>query len=173
MRRATRTALAVATAVAILTGCSDDEKPDDPAPAAPSASPTDAGPEDVRGVRQTLKVYDRALASFVESRSVTPELEEVTTEAWAEQLLRTYDDNIFSTDLEVVGRYRTDVRSVQVADDVAQAVVCADGSKVYVVERGAGTGGSEPRGRRVGTVALVNEDGTWKVDGYTTGENRC
>ena len=53
------------------------------------------------------RAYDRALVTVNRKQEVTPQLEAVTTEAWAEQLLTTYDDNLFSNGLQMVGRWRT------------------------------------------------------------------
>ena len=105
---------------------------------------------------------------------MTPELEAVTTDAWADQLFTTFDDNIFSNGLQMVGRWRTKVESVSVAGDSAEADVCSDGNKVYVVDRGAGIpNGAQSQGRSTGLISLVREDDGWQVDGNVIGEGKC
>ena len=98
----------------------------------------------------------------------------MTTEAWADQLFRTFDDNIFSNGLEMVGRWRTTVESVRIAGESAEADVCSDGNKVYVVDQGAGIpNGARSQGRSTGVITLVREDDGWQVDGNVIGEGKC
>ena len=168
----------VTAALLALVACSDDDgggstSDDEPSASEPAASPTEAGKADTQEVKAVIRAYDEALAGFVIARAMTPELEAVTTERWAEQLLTTYDDNVFSNGLELVGQWRTTVRSVQVAGDTAEATACSDGTEVYVVEEGSGTDGATDQGRQTARISLVREDDGWQVDGNVTGEGKC
>jgi len=175
-----RTATAVTAALLAFAGCSDgdgdsdksDDKPDLSEPTVTEA--TDADQADEQDVKAAIRAYDKALVSFNRERGLTPDFEAVTTESWADTLLQNFDDNIFSNGLEMVGRWRTIVRSVSVAGDTADANVCSDGNKVYVVEQGGGIpNGAQSQGRSAGAISLVREDDGWQVDGNVTGEGKC
>ncbi len=172
-----RHAAAIMAALLTLTACSGTDVTDgSDEPPSPSQSPSATAAEkpDEAGVKAAIRDYNRALVSFNREQDVTPELEAVTTEAWADQLLTTYDDNIFSNGMEMVGRWRTIVQSVSVAGDSATAQVCNDGNKVYIVDRGAGIpDGAQSQGRSTGVIALVREDDEWKVDGNVIEEGAC
>lgn len=175
MRRLTG-AVAAATAVVLTTtacsGSDDGDKTDDePSLGAPTTSAPD-GDEKVE-IRAAIAAYDRALVTVNRKQEVTPQLEAVTTEEWAEQLLTTYDNNLFSNGLQMVGRWRSEVRTVAVDGDNAEAAVCADGTKVYVVEGESIPSGAQSQGRRRGVIALVREDDGWQVDGNATEESQC
>jgi hypothetical protein len=73
----------------------------------------------------------------------------------------------------MVGRWRTDVRTVTVDGDNAEASVCADGTKVFVVEGESIPSGALSQGRRRGVVVLVREDDGWQIDGNSTEESQC
>lgn len=168
----------IAAAIAVLltaTGCSGSETDDDKADpeAAPAPSPTAASAQDEADVVAVIAAYDRALVTVNREQAVTDQLEQVATDAWAAQLLSTYEDNVFSNGLVITGRQRTEVRSVAVDGDAAWAEVCSDGSRVYVVEAGSETDGAQSRGRTRGVITLVREAGGWQVDGNASEEGRC
>ena len=107
-------------------------------------------------------------------QAVTPQLSAVATDAWTEQLITNYEDNLFSNGLTMVGRWRTKVEAVTIDGDSAEADVCSDGNKVYVVEGGGSIpSGTSSQGRRPSTISLVREDAGWQVDGSATEEGKC
>lgn len=175
--RARRATVAITAALLTLTGCGgndDDPEETDDSPSFSQPSATAADKSDEADVKAAIRDYDRALVSFNREQEVTAELEAVATDAWADQLFTTYDDNIFSNGLEMVGRWRTIVQSVSVAGDSAEARVCNDGNKVYVVDQGAGIpNGAQSQGRSTGVISLVREDDGWQVDGNAIGEGKC
>ena len=111
-----------------------------------------AGADDKAEIEAAVAAYDRALVTVNREQEVTPQLSAVATDAWAEQLVTTYDDNLFSNGLTMVGRWRTKVESVTIDGDSAEADVCSDGNKVYVVEGGGSIpSGTQSQGRSRGS----------------------
>ncbi len=170
-------AVAAATATLLtLTACSGaddgDKSEDEPSLGAPTTSTPVA--DDEAEIEAAVAAYDRALVTVNRERSVTPQLSAIATDAWAEQLVTTYDDNLFSNGLTMVGRWRTTVESVTIDGDRAEADVCSDGNKVYVVEGGGAVpSGTRSQGRTAATISLVREDVGWQVDGNATEEGQC
>lgn len=174
MRRLAGAAAATAM-VLTVTACSgsgDDADKSDDEPSL-GASTTPASADDKAEIKAVIAAYDRALVTVNREQEVTPELEAVATDAWAEQLVTTYDDNLFSNGLQMLGRWRTEVESVTVDGDSAAADVCADGNKVFVVEGDSIPSGTQSQGRARGVISLVREDDGWQVDGNTTEEGLC
>jgi hypothetical protein len=170
--------VAITAALLTLTACSGSEDEDDKSDDAPSLAPSeeDTAPpaDDDAEIEAAIAAYDKALVTVNREHEVTPELSAVATDTWADQLVTTYDDNLFSNGLEMVGRWRTKVSSVTVDGDSAQAEVCSDGTKVYVVEGGGPVpSGASNQGRAPATVSLVREDEGWQIDGNATEEGRC
>ena len=157
---------------AALTHGSDDESPkteDEPSQSSPTKSV-----DDEAAIEDVVAAYDRALVTVNQQHDVTPQLTAVATDDWAEQLVTTYDDNLFANGLEMVGRWRSQVESVSVAGDQAEADVCSDGNKVYVVEGGGSIpSGTRSQGRTPAVISLVREDDGWQVDGNAIGEGKC
>jgi len=168
------TLAAIAAALLTLTACggSDDESPT--TVAEPSQSTPTKSVDDEAAIEDVVAAYDRALATVNERHEVTPQLTAVATDDWAEQLVTTYDDNLFSNGLEMVGRWRSQIESVTVDGDQAEADVCSDGNKVYVVEGGGSIpSGTRSQGRTPAVISLVREDDGWQVDGNEIGEGKC
>lgn len=177
MRRQLCTAAALAAVLLTATACGgsdeSDDAADEPSLGKPSPSET-AVVDDETAIERTIAGYDRALVTINREKDVTPEFIAVATETWADRLLTTYDDNLFSNGLVMVGRWRTTVETVKVDGDTAEVDVCIDGNKVYVVEDGESIGsGAQSQGRFPGTVSLVRESGGWKVDGTDSTEGSC
>jgi len=174
MRNAMCTLAAITAALLTLTACggSDDESPktdDEPSQSTPTKSV-----DDEAAIEGVVAAYDRALVTVNEQHEVTPQLTAVATDDWAEQLVTTYDDNLFSNGLEMVGRWRSQVESVTVDGDQAEADVCSDGNKVYVVDGGGSIpSGTRSQGRTPAVLSLVREDDGWQVDGNEIGEGKC
>jgi hypothetical protein len=165
-------------ALMTLTACSGSDDEGDKGEDAPSLGPSDKDTaptaDDKAEIETVIAAYDRALATVNRKHEVTPELDDVATDAWAEQLLTTYDDNLFSNGLEMVGRWRTKVSSVTVDGDTAEAEVCSDGTTVYVVEGGGPVpSGASNQGRTRAVISLVREDEGWQIDGNATEEAQC
>ncbi len=177
MRRLTGAAAAATATLLTLTACSgsdDDGGSSDDEPSLGSPSPSVPAADDKADIEAVIAAYDRALVTVNRAQQVTDQLSAVATDAWAEQLVTTYEDNLFSNDLTMVGRWRTEVEAVTVDGDSAEAQVCADGNKVYVVESGGPIpSGAQSQGRSGGVISLVREDDGWQVDGNATGEGKC
>jgi hypothetical protein len=177
MRRLPATAAAMSTVLLLAAACSGSDGKDDSdnSGEGPSAGSTPASPrEDKAAVVAAIAAYDQALVTVNREHGVTSELSAVATDAWAEQLVTTYDDNLFSNGLEMVGRWSTEVESVAIDGDSAKADVCSDGSKVYVVEGGGDVPrGTSSLGRTRGVIKLVREDDGWQVDGNASESGLC
>lgn len=177
MRRLTGAVAAATATLLTLTACSgsDDEggkSDDEPSLASPTTSASVA--DDEAEIEAAVAAYDRALVTVNREQEVTPQLSAIATDAWAEQLVTTYDDNLFSNGLTMVGRWRTEVETVTIDGDSAEADVCSDGNKVYVVEGGGSIpSGTRSQGRTPATISLVREDDGWQIDGNATEEGKC
>ncbi|WP_183092874.1 hypothetical protein [Nocardioides stalactiti] len=177
MGRALGTIAATAAVLLSLSACSGSDGDDDSGSGdEPSAeiSSTLSPREDKAAITAAIADYDKALVGFNDAQEVTDDLAAVTTEQWAGSLLTNYEDNLFSNDQQMIGRWRTIVGVITLDGNEAEARVCNDGSKVFVVDRGSdSTRGAQPRGRAPGTVALVLEEDGWKVDGYAVTDGLC
>src|SRR5436190_2282601 len=123
MRRLLATAAAMSMVLLTAMACSgSDDKDADQADAGSSAGSTPTSPrEDKAAVVAVIAAYDQALVTVNRDHEVTSELSAVATDAWAEQLVTTYDDNLFSNGMEMVGQWRTEVESVAIDGDSAKA----------------------------------------------------
>lgn len=180
MRRLRGAAAAATALLTTSTACSgSDDRPDDGPGAARSLPPTSIAPtaataDDRAAIKAVIAAYDRALVTVNREHALTPELDATATDAWAEQLITTYDDNLFSNGQEMVGRWRTEVASATVAGDTARAQACSDGTEVFVVASGGDVPrGATSRGRTRVTISLVREDLGWQIDGYASDEGLC
>ncbi|WP_322937604.1 nuclear transport factor 2 family protein [Nocardioides bizhenqiangii] len=177
MRRLTGTAAPAIALLLTMTACSDsgddgDAGGDEPSLGSPTTSV--ASVDDKAEIKAAVAAYDRALVTINREKEVTPEFTAVATETWADRLLTTYNDNVFSKGLVMVGRWRTMVETVKVDGDTAEADVCIDGNQVYVVEDGESVGsGAQSQGRFPGSISLVRDSGGWKVDGADSTEGSC
>jgi len=177
MKSAKCTAAAFTAALLTLTACggSDDDS-DDTSSGAPSldAPSTSEAVDDEAAIEETLAGYDRALFSMNREQRLPPALTEVATDAWADQLFATYDENFFDNGLALTGRWRTTVDDVTVDGDQAKADVCIDGNKVYLVEIGGNIpSGAVSQGRSPGVISLVRDGADWKVEGNRIEEGQC
>lgn len=155
-------------------GDGTDDQPSLDGSSSTSEAAIDDAVDDEAAIEATIADYDRALVTVNRKHRLTPQLTAVATESWADELLATYDDNLFSKDLEMVGRWQTKVETVSVEGDAAEVEVCTDGNEVYVVETGGDVpSGTLSQGRFPGTVSLVRESGTWKIDETESGEGPC
>lgn len=177
MRSAKCTAAACTAALLTLTACggsgggSDDTTGDAPSLDAPSSSvPVD----DEAAIEQTLAGYDQALASMNREQRMPRTLTAVATDAWADQLFATYTENFFDNGLTLTGRWRTKVDDITIDGDTAEAEVCIDGNRVYLIDIG-GTipSGAVSQGRSPGVISLVRDGAAWKVEGNQIGEGPC
>ena len=178
MRRLTGAAAVATAALLSLTACSgsdDDGRQERRRTVARIAdASTGSTNDDKADIESAVAAYYRALVTVNREQDVTPQLSAVATDAWTEQLVTNYDDNLFSNGLTMVGRWRTKVEAVTIDGDSAEADVCSDGNKVYVVEGGGSIpSGTSSQGRRPSTISLVREDAGWQVDGSATEEGKC
>lgn len=177
MTHAMRAAAVLAALLLVASGCgSDDSKSDgaDEPDLDPSSDTTTAPVDDETAIKETIAAYDKALVTLNKEQDLTPALDDAATDEWARELVTTYDDNLFSRHLVMTGRWHTIVDSVAVDGDSAEAEVCNDGTRVYVIDRGGEIeNGSASQGRTRGVLRLVREADGWQVDGNTNEEGSC
>jgi hypothetical protein len=177
MTRAKCTAAAFTVVLLTLTACggTDDDSGDTGSDEPSFDSPSESEPvDDEAAIEQTLADYDQALVSMNREQELPAALTAVATDAWADQLFTTYDENFFDNGMALTGRWRTKVDDVTVDGDTAEAEVCIDGNRVYLIEIGGEIpSGAVSQGQSPGVISLVRDGTDWKVDGNKIEEGPC